>query len=75
VGGRGALSGSGVRGVNGSLIVMCKTALEKRDSAAGGAAPSEEQTTVGRAAPPHSYSLNRFITRCISVNCSQVHRI
>src|ERR1700676_3736311 len=40
-GGRGALSGSGVRGVNGSLVVMSKHRPQRRY----GAAPLEEQTT------------------------------
>jgi hypothetical protein len=34
VGGRGALSGSGIQGVNGSPFVMCKTVFKNRDSAA-----------------------------------------
>ena len=75
VGGRGALSGSGVQGVSGSPFVMCKIVFNNRNSAAGGAAPSEEQTTMGRVVPPHSYSLNRFYNPCVSGNCSLVHRM
>jgi hypothetical protein len=63
VGGRGALSGSGVRGVNGSLVVMSKYSPKKKIWRSRGAAPSEEQTTVGRVVPPRSCSLETIYNR------------
>jgi hypothetical protein len=55
VGGRGALSRLGVRGVSDSLVVICKH-HPKRRWRSGGAAPSKEQTTVGRVVPRTSFS-------------------
>jgi hypothetical protein len=34
-------------------VCQCKIVFNNRNSAAGGAAPSEEQTTMGRVVPPH----------------------
>jgi hypothetical protein len=74
VGGRGAFSGSGVRGVNGLLAVMCEY-LQERDSAAGSAAPSEEQTTVGRIVPLYFAPYESIYNSCIFGNRSLLHRI